>query len=505
MIHRVFDRLKKAFSKGADSSESLPDTTEHLVYWRERDPHENAETTPPDTESINLDCLWGVEFYTPDHIPKLTEGFLKLGWESAGFDDPDSRDPGDWLHGRIRHARGGAWMNLGTLVPVGSESSLIGETRRVQLPTGVSYATGRIQSISPSLVGVVICFVFEEEYSKAFDGMLRKERHTYATPTRRGQRIHLPEDQKHDDIIRIRAEITRLAATWFRDNLPGEFTSGILDGEIPTCELVTVRNTEPFPDEEEQDPDTSIYLSILGLLPDFNVWRCVNTPKLRVKLGSSANPGPRHHAVAAIKEGTPLWKHELHDNEGSSPIAYMDLLLPDLLLALATQDLLEGFHRRIREVRQSTMLQDERKGVSIKVLKTLRGHLSHCADVATIASELTIDSKRRSPARVSFEPFELCSTGSITRAVSLNEAMKSIIGDSATQLQSAVQSMGDQITQFGSMLGVAENIRIQRKISVLTWGLVMLTIVLLANPLISLAIRSWGPSVITALTKLWPS
>ena len=243
----------------------------------------------------------------------------------------------------------------------------------------------------------------------------------------------------------------------------------------------------------------------LGLQDDFNVWRSANTPKLKVKLRLSMNRDPINHAVAAIKEEIPLWSNQSQENSKSSRIAYLDLLLPYLLLALGTQDLLEGFHSRIREIRQLTISQDERREVSTKVLQALRDHLSGCANVSAIASELAADSKKRIPASVLLEPFESCPWGVTQKPVSLNSAMKSAIGDSATRLHSAVQSTGDQITQFGSLLGAAENIRIQRKISVLTRVLVMLTIVLLANPLILLAIRSWGPSVISALTRLWPS
>ena len=217
------------------------------------------------------------------------------------------------------------------------------------------------------------------------------------------------------------------------------------------------------------------------------------------------NRDPIYHAVAAIQEGTPLWNNELQDNDKFSRIAYLDYLLPYLLITLATQDLLEGFHSRIGEIRQLTISQDERRGVSTKVLQALRDHLSGCANVSAIASELAADSLKRNPASVLFEPFESCSLRGNQDRISLNESIKSAIGDSSTQLQGAVQSTGDQITQFGSMLGAAENIRIQKKISVLTRVLVMLTIVLLADPSILLAIRSWGPSVITALTRLWPS
>ena len=374
----MLDRLKQAFNKGPDSAKSPPDTTDQLAFWRERDPDRNAESTPPETEYIDLNCLWAVELYTPDHISDLIDGFRKLGWEPGDPDDPTDRDPVNWLRGLNRYGMHGSWMNLGVLVTDTSEARFVTPTHRVHLPDGVSHATIGIHSITPSLVGVAICFVFEEEFSKVFDRLLRKQRRTFTTRTRRGQLFHPPENQKHDDVRRIRNEISKSAAAWFQDNLPGEFASGTLYGDIPTCELITLRNAEPFPTAEERSPRKNEYLSILGLQDDFNVWRSANTPKLKVKLRLSMNRDPINHAVAAIKEEIPLWSNQSQENSKSSRIAYLDLLLPYLLLALGTQDLLEGFHSRIREIRQLTISQDERRGVSTKVLQALRDHLSGC-------------------------------------------------------------------------------------------------------------------------------
>ena len=431
------------------------------------------------------------------------DGFRKLGWEPGDPDDPTDRDPVNWLHRVNRYRLHPSWLNLGVLVPESSETRFVETTHRARLPDGVSHATMGIHSITPSLVGVVICFVFEEEFSKVFDRSLREQRSTFTTPTRRGERFHPPENQKYDDVRRIRTEISESAAAWFQDHLPGEFASGTFHGEIPTCELVTTREAEPFPAEAERHPGENQYLGILGLQDNFNVWRCVGTPDLKVKLRLSANRDPINHAVAAIKEEIPLWKHQTQGNGKHSRIAYLDLILPHLLLALATQDLLQGFNSTIRMVRQLTMSQDERKGVSTKVLQALRDHLSGCANVSTIASELAADSQRPYPASVHFEPFVSCPRRSDQNPTSLDKSIKSAIGDSATRLQSAVQTTGDQITQFGAMLGASENIRIQNKISILTWVLIALTIVLLADPLIGRAINHWGPSIVNALGK-WP-
>jgi hypothetical protein len=48
------------------------------AIWRHRDQERNARTAPPPQESIELCCVWGMEFYTPLHIQSLVDGITKL-------------------------------------------------------------------------------------------------------------------------------------------------------------------------------------------------------------------------------------------------------------------------------------------------------------------------------------------------------------------------------------------------------------------------------------------
>ena len=507
----MFDRLKTALRIKPKSPEPFPGQTEDISSWNESDPRRNAETTPPDEEFIDLNCLWAVEFYSPDRVTNLTQGFRNLGWKPEGPDGPLHRDPIAWLHGLPRHPHGGGFMSLGFMVPANSETTPFGDTHRVSLPDCVSYATGRIHHISPSLVGVVICFVFDEEYSASFDRALRQDRQTHTTPVGQGQRIHLPSAQKSAEINKIRSDTSQLAANWLRDNLPGEFASGILNREIPTCELVTLRSAEPFPSREERAGEATRYLSILKLHHDFGAWRSVKHPKLKIQLGPWDDNGLRHHSVIAANEGIRLHDDEHQDNTKSARIRYLDFVVPDLLITLATQNMLEGLHQGIRESRSSAIFQDNSEGISIETLNTISHHLSHCADIYNIASEVAANFAGPGPSSVTFERFELCPTGRTTSLNSLNMILGSAISDSASRLQQAVRSTEDQITQLGSILGAAENIRIQRRISFLTWVLVVLTcvlviltVVLLSKPFADLLIKDWGPSVITYISQLSP-
>ena len=498
----MIKQLKESLRKKFNSAQSLPDEEELKKFWKERDPGENAETAPPDDEFIDLNCLWAVEFYTPDQRNNLIDGFRKLGWEYEEADDVNSRNPVAWLNGPYRRFQGGAWLSLGTLIPEGSEQRFLGPTHRVQLPLGVSYALGRIQNISPSLNCVIICFVFEKHYSSKLDKALRQERITYTTPTRTGRRLHLPTFQKRDHIKQIRTETARLAATWFRENLPGAFASGLLDGELPSCEFTTLRNVEPLPSMEERSKEKLEYLSILGLGNDIFAWEKVDTPGLKVLLGSHSSLTPSNYLLVAVREGTPLWKSD-QDRDKGSRISYLDMTVPDLLVAFALHMLLEGFQQRIRELRQSTMPQADSKGVSVKELESLRRRLTYFADIHAVASELVLDSNRARPVTFPASNFKRCGLNNTQENLSLDEVLQSAIAESAIQLQSAVLSTGNQITQFGTLLGAAENIRVQNKISWLTFLLVILTIVIIGTTLSQATDQSWFQSIAGEVSKLW--
>ena len=51
-----------------------------LRHYKERDPKENQDSTPPDHEFVDLICLWAVEFYTPAHTDDLVDNLKRLGW-----------------------------------------------------------------------------------------------------------------------------------------------------------------------------------------------------------------------------------------------------------------------------------------------------------------------------------------------------------------------------------------------------------------------------------------
>ena len=220
---------------------------QRLEEVRAMDPQRNAETTPPDGEYVDLCCMWAIEFYTPGQMDSLRQNLLNFESETLRSMHT-SWDTRSNLQEMLRSPMGGGWVDLGIWTPKDSSMRPWIQHREVNLPEGVAYAQGKVLAVSPSIIAVVVCFVFDETFSNQLDLALRQDRQTYGVHYPGGIRYHDPANQKAESIYRIREAMSHRAAAWFETNIPGVFSSGVLAGPIPTCELVTLRLGDPFPE-----------------------------------------------------------------------------------------------------------------------------------------------------------------------------------------------------------------------------------------------------------------
>ena len=430
-----------------------PISSGELESSRKFDPKENAETCPPDDEFIDLCCMWAVEFYTPAHVDKLLAGLRKMEIKNrSGIRPSPISQIQEWR--QSSHSNG--WMDLGTIRHPGS------------FPPPVQYATGGLFSLTSSLTCIVIGFVFEEDFSTQFDEALRKNRQTYSKPFGRGYTTYSPQTQKTNHICQIRAEITELAARWFRENLPGLFSSGILEGDLPTCELVTLQKAEPFPLRSKDNTDQSAYhyLSILDMHSTFNAWRSENTPDL--KFTDSRNRGPRYHSILAIKKS---------DSDKSVLIKHIDRQIQHLLSRWAILPLLEGYGQHLNAIRDSALFRPKSRQSSTKILETLSHHVSYI-DIAAVTADLISYTQQPSSFSRGLGTFKPCEEHRYEADYTLDKALCSAIEERAIWLKKTDQSLRDHLTQYGSSLGAKENVRLQRTIRFLTWVILVLTVVL---------------------------
>ncbi len=505
VVSRVpsFKRIKAKYRQMYRRYMSNSHVKDILRHRKERDPKENQDSTPPDHEFIDLICLWAVELYTPAHTDDLVDNLRKLGW-GEGDSGGDSSNPIAWVEGLRRHHHGVGWMNLGMLTPRESEPVIGGLSRSVHLPSNVKYALAGIYSLTPSLIGVVVCFVFEEPSSGLFDKTLRADRSTYETRTGTGWRFHGPANQKEDDVAQIRTDLSQLAANWFSKNLPGLFSSGLLNGEMPTCELIETRVAEPLPSHTSGARHPFEYSRLLGIGGALDIWQHKDDSGLKLKLPGDRERGPRYHAILAIRESNAdgCQANDVANQTTRDKLHELDLVIPNCLSVWAILPMLEGYTKHVRQIRDSTTLRPKKRKDAVRILETLRNHVSYSVDIAAVAAELA--TSRDAPSHFNFlaGQFEARPEGS-SPGKSLGWYLTRGIQDRANWLLRTDRALRDQLTQYGSLLGTAENVRLQKTIGYLTWVLVVFGVATILMSGLALTQTPWFDDALGVFRKLF--
>lgn len=467
-VHRRFPRLIEH-----------PRFAESRAYHEARDPEKNQETTPPADEYVDFRCIWVIELYTPAHVDQLLAGFQRLGWDKGSGSGRD--DPLVWLQRIRERPYGGGWFNFGHIRRPGNRSRFCLHDRAAPLSANVEYATGELFSLTSSLTCIVMGFIFEEDYSSSFDKALRTDRKTYMKPLRRGHKIIGPETQKAEHVNQTRGDARRMAGRWFSDHLPGLFASGILGGEFPTCEFVTLRKEQPFPDRPEGSNRPPPYLSILDMEFDIDSWFCSDMPGLKFTWPLRREKESRYHSILAIGE------NEFQDeklkswggNNRSAQNNYVDHMIKGLLSRWAILPMLAGYAKHINAVRDSAMLRPKPGQDPLKTLQTLGGHVSYNVDIAAVTSELIFYANERVLFEHEIETFKPCNTRrNQAKQFTIAKGLAFQINEQAAWLQKTDQSLRDHLTQYGSLLGATENIRVQRKLGIFTILIMFLTVIM---------------------------
>lgn len=506
---KVIQDLRRIFRltpKGRSRTSREPDEAEILEIHRQRDPQANADTSPPADEYIDLYCTWGVEIYTPNSIEELKANFRKLGWRAEESPFPD-RDPGVWLHDLRRLQEGGGWISLGYLVPSGQAPPFHNMERHVvPLPAGVEYAMAKMVSISPSLVAVVVCFVFDDATSRLYDGALRESRQTYVIPVGRAFRVHTPPTQKAAHVHQIRNRFSRLIADWFAENLPGVFSNGLLDHELPTYEFVAIRKAEPFPSQEDGGSKFHEYLDILGLLRNFDVWQSATFEGLKLRLRDRIARDTAYHSVFAIWEGQLRWQMPDYytSSDRTSRIAYVNDVVFEMLGVLSILLLLEGYTQRLKKVRDLARFKLGTSQTPAKLLEELGNDVAYSVDVAAVATDLARAPEALEQMVYSLQGFEPCNSSFYGKSTTLAKRIALVIGEQANWIQAADKTTREQLTQYGALFGTAENIRLQNAIKFLTFGIIGLTTLLGFVSFLDPDTRSNLIGALTFLAELWP-
>ena len=456
------------------------------------DPSQNEKSTPPEDEVIDLCSMWVTEFYTPAYMDDMLNDLEHLGWNKV---DGGARNPVSQLSDYGTSQFGQRWIPLGRIVSRDDSDYYNPRPLSTDLPQQVKYAYGDIYCFTPSLIALTIEFVFDEEYRWAFQEALRQDRESYVTPIETtSYMIHDPGHQKKDHIEKIRKDAAKVVSNWIENNVPGLFSAGLLKGDFPTCEFVTLNRAIPFPMRTELDDSDTDYLKHLGLNSRYEAWKSAQYPGLRLD-PVARSAGLKHHAILSIKESNWVEQESLggENQNRESRIYRMHMTMVGILGIWAILPLLRGYADHFKELRKSTLLGYPSDGQFEDALKGISESLSFSVDISAVTSELASYVYERIPLGFDIETFTPCADWpGNTQEASLWGNIHNQIGEYAKWLQAMDDSLRDQMTQYGNLLGMLEDIRLQKQITWLTIVLAILTVVLTVFTILSFPGVQWS-------------
>ena len=445
--------------------------------------------------------MWAVEFYTPSQVEKLVDNFRRLEWHRS--DRPGRESPAAWVQITRQLMEGGSWLSLGMIRSADDTRPWPRPDRTAPMPMYVRYAHGGLYALTPSLTCIVMCFVFEDSFRSRLDEVLRRHRQTFARPLRNGHEIFDPARQKTEEVRRVRQKCANLAATWFRENLPGVFSSGLLGDQVPTCELVTLQKAEPFPDPTGGDSTPPEYLRVLGLRFSPSVWRSADTPSLKLSFGAREQD-LEYHSVFAIRD-TDISHERLLEPYGGLPglDTYVDSTFQEVIGKLAIEPLLDGYSRSLNRLRDTvtTEIRRSSRQSPSDTLRALVDNVAYDVDIAAVTADLVASAEESPGSFHDLARFEPCHEWQSQH--SLADSFRSAVKRHATRLRQTDRSLRDHLTQFGSLIAATEDIRTQNRIFGLTVVVAVLTFWVAIMALATFLETQLGSALIGWLQDTW--
>lgn len=468
-------RLKRLISRKKPLTE--PDASGHeadVERWRAYDPKWNESSSVPEGERVDLHCVWGVEFYTPSHFDGLVSSFERLAHDMLQRGLSSRSDPAEWLHSLRPSRFSGGWLYLDPFAPTEQMIYAVGAQYKVPMPEYFRYAVAKLHSVSASLTALVVGFVLTDEHSKSIHELLQEDRESSLIPKGQGYTVYDPANQKRDDLKRLRDERSAAITDWFGNQFPGVFSSGTLQGTMPTCELITTRQAVPFPAQVERERLMGHFMGLLGIDIGWYAWKSADTAGLR--FGTIF--GSRYHAVMAVRDDE-LTAAMGEDSESSrsARVQYVELEAGEVVLAWAITVLIDECTTQIVKARNTQLQKIKSRDRAVAALDDIENEMLGAADVAAVAVELAEHAGARRLFGDSVPTFIPVEPRQGEESVSMADRRHEDIHDKASWLQQFELATRERATQIGTLIGASENVRLQKSIKRFTIAVAAMTVV----------------------------
>ena len=256
--------------------------------------------------------------------------------------------------------------------------------RTARLPVGVVAACPSLLSLTPSLTGLVVGFLLDEESANLLDRPFRATFSTRVEPTFTftdviryvvmdrpmvlGNRIYSPDIIRRGSLQSCVSELEQRCVRWVSQNLPGAFAERG-ESAFPTAVLFITEEAKPL------TPEAARVRAFhgTGIDLDFDAWESQEWPGARVILPHVRNDGDSRLVFACRRCDAVPDKPYYPDRETNWTIGqFADDQVRGLLSRWSLSCLLNGYHERLATLRdRAARSRTPRPVHSLKELRSL--------------------------------------------------------------------------------------------------------------------------------------
>jgi hypothetical protein len=470
-------------------SERREQARQHTIlldsFRRERDPDINALSTPPKEERIELHSIWLAEVYPPSTVVQLIDGLEHLGWGSDLGRAMGETNLAAWVASSRAQGIGGSWANIGVVTRPG-KARFLGPTRETVLPDGVDYALGSLSTLTPSMTVLTMQFVLQDSVVETFDAPLHATYQSFARHRGRFTTYIDPGSQKRDAMVAARQAIRDSCAHWIASHLPGMFSSQLVEGRLPSCEFITTQIAVPLGRDSRYD--LSHYMTVLVLDKYWAAWESGNVPGVRLRLPAWGQEGDPNALLLVGRYDDIFRGDDMQDAYGGRTrggfAARLENYINRALAVWALRAALIGYQQRLTEIRDRITLPENRTKAAIQALDYVRKELLVASgDVQRVSKDvLSAANEKRWFSHLFETDFEPVDRRQREYEPSLIEILRNDMLGRAQALSETEQHVRETLLTSSNLASTTANLRIQRRITALTWVLLILSILALAVP-----------------------
>jgi hypothetical protein len=380
---------------------------------------------------------------------------------------------------------GGGWTSLRTLLRSTPTFNPFSEALVEQLPDGVTSVRLWLWSVTPSLTALIVCAEWDEYAGDALDRIAKTDYETAAVPSGNGHQMFTPAFRKRFEADRRRRLMHRQLASWLAERVPGAFTD--LGAPIPFLDVVTAALARPF-GEGSMPSDLWDYRELLGFMRQGATGMSPSLPGWTLALPEREEPEVLTLGARTADVFTYSLLGRFGGQEGRWGLEhYLSSRVDGLLCGWTTLRLLQAFQEYLAATRDRAPASDESlSDFAQRLARDEIAVLRRGADAAALCADIKSWPPDIGPALLFRNLDFKVSYGFRKRGESLRAAWEWQLNQQVAHVSRLESDQRERLSAVAELSGIAQNLRAQSHIRLLTIVLAILTVVTIGLTVVQL-------------------